>query len=199
VSEELPVPDGTSFTSEPYWLIDPVDGTKEFIQQHAEFTINVALIERGAPVFGVVAAPALDIVYFGGSGLGACKRTGGRTTPLSVQPTRDVPIAAISRSHQSEETLHWLRQHGITKTRAVGSSLKICYVADHSIDIYPRLAQQHEWDIAAADAVLRAAGGCVTLLATGQPFVYGHPGELTDYYLAGNNLVDQQRYRQPAV
>lgn len=197
VSEELPVQKDALYAVAPYWLIDPVDGTKEFVQHHDEFTVNIALIDRGVPVFGIVAAPALGITYYGGSGIGAHKLQDGQTALLQVQPNRPVPIAAISRSHQSDETLQWLRQHGISQTRAVGSSLKICYVADHSIDLYPRLAQQHEWDIAAADAVLRAAGGCVALLTTGEAYVYGNPGELTSYYLAGNNLPDQLGYRQP--
>jgi 3'(2'),5'-bisphosphate nucleotidase len=197
VSEEMPLQSGIDYATSPYWLIDPVDGTKEFLKHHDEFTVNVALIDQGVPVFGIVAAPALGITYYGGAGLGAFKQQDGRIIALQVQATRAVPIAAISRSHQSNETLHWLQQHDIQETRAVGSSLKICYVADHSIDIYPRLAQQHEWDIAAADAVLRAAGGCVTLLATGQPYVYGKPGKMTSHYLAGNNLPDQLDYRQP--
>lgn len=197
VSEEMPVQSGIDYARNPYWLIDPVDGTKEFLKRHDEFTVNVALIDHGTPVFGIVAAPALGITYYGGAGLGAFKQQDGQTIPLQVQATRTVPIAAISRSHQSDETLQWLRQHDIRETRAIGSSLKICYVADHGVDIYPRLARQHEWDIAAADAVLRAAGGCVRFLATRRPYTYGNPGEMTEYYLAGTDLPDQLNYRQP--
>lgn len=199
VSEELPIPAGAAFTTEPYWLIDPVDGTRQFIERRDEFTVNVALIVDRKPVLGVVAAPALELTYYGGLGLRATKLYRQQQSTLHVQPSRENPVAAVSRSHPSDATHQWLAEHQISDTLAAGSSLKICYVADHTVDVYPHLGPQHEWDIAAADAVLRAAGGCIIDHTTGQALVYGKPADLTPFYIAGTNLPDQRDYRQPAA
>ena len=177
VSEEDPdslvhrVPDGA------FWMIDPLDGTKEFIARNGEFTVNIALVVNGEPVWGVVHAPALDQTYWGGSGLGACKQDGS-TAPLSLavgersvllkenplQGTQ-APIRVVaSKSHLNESTEAYIKELGIVELVQAGSSLKCCKVADGGADIYPRRAPTCEWDTAAAQAIVEVLA--VTSLTT---------------------------------
>ena len=171
-----------------YFLVDPLDGTKEFLKKNGEFTVNIALIENGRPVFGVVSAPALDEIYWGGQieGNGSAEtkafkgtiHDGGITdvAPISV---RTPPVGGISvlasRSHLSEETSALISRLSVAEQVNVGSSLKLCWVAAGRADFYPRLAPTMQWDIAAGDAVVRAAGGAVVLASTGEDFVYRVP------------------------
>ena len=159
-----------------FWLVDPLDGTKEFIHQRGEFTVNIGLIEDGLPVLGVVVAPAMNAVWWGRVGEGARKRD---TSGERAIETRSVPasgaVAVASRSHRDEATNAWLARMGITDTVAAGSSLKFCLVAEGAADWYPRFGPTMEWDTAAGDAVLRAAGGAVRL-PDGTPFAYKKPG-----------------------
>ncbi len=147
-----------------YWLIDPLDGTKEFVSRNGEFTVNIALIENGKPILGVVFAPVLDLLYWG-SELGAFKQKG--TEPVesikvaSTPKMDDTWRVLVSRNHLSEQTVDYLKQFSHTKQRSIGSSLKFCLVAQGSADLYPRFAPTSEWDSAAAQAVVEAAGGCV--------------------------------------
>ena len=159
-----------------YWLVDPLDGTKEFIKKNGEFTVNVALIEAGRPVFGVVHAPALDVTYWGQAGQGAWKRTGtSDPEPIAVAP---VPQGSSgwrvvgSRSHQSEAFQSFLERLPDAEIVAMGSSLKLCLVAEGAADLYPRLGLTSEWDTAAAQAVVEAAGGQVLEYPTLQPLRY---------------------------
>ena len=151
-------------------LVDPLDGTKEFADRNGEFTVNVAMVEDGAPVAGIVLAPALGLAYAGGPG-GAWK---GRTddgleavrdwTAIQVRRAHGRPVAVASRSHMTPATEAALAQAGAGQTRSIGSSLKFCLLAEASADLYPRLGPTMAWDTAAGDAVLRAAGGAVITL-----------------------------------
>jgi len=163
-----------------YWLIDPLDGTKEFIKRRDEFTVNVALIERGAPILGVVHAPALDVTYAAARGLGATKRQGRQAArPIHVADYRTGGLkVVVSRSHAGPETEALLRALGLkfgsTESISVGSSLKLCLVAEGAAHFYPRLGPTMEWDIAAAQCVVEEAGGSVTDL-DGRPLRYNKP------------------------
>jgi 3'(2'), 5'-bisphosphate nucleotidase len=169
-----------------YFLVDPLDGTKEFLKKNGEFTVNIALIDNGAPVFGVVAAPALDEIFWGscpvdGSGARAFRGAIENGTVTDVQPisVREVPDNGLSvlasRSHLSEETAELINRLSVAEQLSVGSSLKLCWVAAGRADLYPRLAPTMQWDIAAGDAVVRAAGGCVVFADSGKDFVYRLP------------------------
>ena len=154
-----------------YWIIDPLDGTKEFIRRNGEFTVNVALIENGEPVMGVVHVPVLDITYAGAKSFGAIKRDASGEKPIHVrtmQPRIDnrEPIEVVaSRSHGAGAVDTLLARIesslGQTGLKNMGSSLKLCLVAEGAADLYPRLAPTCEWDTAAAQAVVEAAGGVV--------------------------------------
>jgi 3'(2'), 5'-bisphosphate nucleotidase len=161
------------------WLIDPLDGTKEFIKKNGEFTVNIALIENGMPALGVVYAPVPDILYYGIKGKGSYKIERGLCTHLHQSGSyldKDEVKVVASRSHMSDETLAFVS--GIEKKGkkvgflSIGSSLKLCLVADGTADIYPRFGPTMEWDTAAAHAVALYAGREVINPATGRPLVY---------------------------
>lgn len=142
-----------------FWMVDPVDGTKEFIKKNGEFTVNIALIHKGVPVLGVVHAPALDQMYWAKQGDGAFKD--GQRLPLKQAEQRDSFKIVASRSHMSDDTQAFIENIETDKTKelvSIGSSLKICLVAEGEADIYPRLGPTMEWDTAAAHAVVLEAG-----------------------------------------
>jgi 3'(2'), 5'-bisphosphate nucleotidase len=146
-----------------YWLVDPLDGTKEFISRNGEFTVNIALMKDSEPVGGVVYAPALGLLYYALRGEGAFKKNGsGKTIPIHVEssPVGGV-IAAQSRSHASPEELEFLVPLNVKRTVQVGSSLKFCMIAEGKAHIYPRFGQMMEWDTAAGHSVVAEAGGIV--------------------------------------
>ncbi len=156
-----------------YWLIDPLDGTREFIKRNGEFTVNIALIEGHAPSLGIVHAPVLETTYYGIPGEGAWKQqTGHGAQSIHVANQCGQPVrVAGSRSHAGDSLLRFLENLGAHELLSMGSSLKLCLVADGSADIYPRLGPTSEWDTAAAQAVVEAAGGRVTTLDL-QPLEY---------------------------
>lgn len=154
-------------TWQDYWLVDPLDGTKEFIKKNGEFTVNIALISNGVPTLGVVYAPVLKTTYIGVAGLGACKITDGDSQAISPAPHINGETWKVvgSRSHQSPEITGLLdRLPGETELIAMGSSLKLCLVAEGKAHLYPRLGPTSEWDTGAAQAVVEAAGGKVTVI-----------------------------------
>jgi 3'(2'), 5'-bisphosphate nucleotidase len=174
-----------------YWLVDPLDGTKEFVNRNGEFTVNIALIENHVPVMGVVHVPVSNTSYFGARSLGAFKRNKGEISPISVRaPASDPLIVVGSRSHANPELLQQLEALGSFELVSMGSSLKFCLVAEGEADFYPRLGPTSEWDTGAAQAVVEAAGGRVDRL-DGSPLryntrdsllnphflVYGDPGK----------------------
>ena len=144
-----------------FWLVDPLDGTKEFIKRRAEFTVNVALIEEGEPVFGVVEAPALDLLYWAVKGGGAWREEKGAAAEriYSTVPEPGAPLTVVeSLSHPSQELEEYLKTIPVAKRVKAGSSLKFCWVAEGRADIYPRLGPTMEWDVAAGDCVYRQSG-----------------------------------------
>lgn len=160
----------------PFWLVDPLDGTKEFLSRNGEFTVNIALVEGRTPVLGVVVAPALGKVWWGARGLGAHLRAGGATRAIAARPRSAAGLVAVaSRSHGDPETEAFLDQAGVTERTPAGSSLKFCLIAEGKADLYPRFGPTMEWDTAAGHAVLTAAGGQVTT-RDGAPFTYRKPG-----------------------
>lgn len=161
-----------------YFLIDPLDGTKEFLKHDGKgaFTVNIALIQDGIPVAGVVYAPALDRMFVGAQACGAFETTRGATHSIACKQVDPAYLVAVaSDSHRDEQTNAWLAQHQVAHTTAIGSSLKFCLLAAGEADVYPRFSPTMEWDTAAGDAVLRAAGGRVEH-PNGETFTYGKPG-----------------------
>ncbi len=160
----------------PFWLVDALDGTKEFIRKGPEFTVNIALIEASRPVLGVVHAPALQSSYWG-SPLGAFAETdGSQPTAISCRrPPADGLVAFVSKSHKTPEVDEYLKQFTVKKEINAASSLKFCRLATGQADIYPRFGRTMEWDTAAAHAVLAAAGGRVEKL-DGTSLNYAKPG-----------------------
>ena len=160
-----------------YWLVDPLDGTKEFIKRNGEFTVNIALIEDGKPILGVVCAPALEVCYFAAQGGVASKLESGKNlVTIKAQPMQaERPITVVaSRSHSDARTTALLERLGEHNSINMGSSLKLCLVAEGMAHFYPRLGPTMEWDTAAAHAVVNAAGGVVHDIA-GDELHYNKP------------------------
>lgn len=172
-----------------FFLVDPLDGTREFLSRNGEFTVNIALIEDGRPTLGVVCAPALDRLFCGGEGLGAFLEDGGAARcAIAVRRAPMALTAVASRSHAGAETEAWLSRLPVANCVSVGSSLKLCLVAAGEADVYPRFGRTMEWDIAAGDAVLRAAGGLVTC-RDGATLAYGKCGQAEDADFANPHFV----------
>lgn len=160
----------------PFWLVDPLDGTREFLSRNGEFTVNVGLVVDATPRLGVVGAPAIGRLWWGVVGDGAWTREDGIDRPIRVRPRPAEGLVAIaSRSHRDAETDAWLAAHRIARTVSAGSSLKFCLVAEGRADVYPRFGRTMEWDTAAGHAVLAAAGGRV-VDRSGRPLGYRKPG-----------------------
>jgi 3'(2'), 5'-bisphosphate nucleotidase len=169
-----------------YWLVDPLDGTKEFVKRNGEFTVNIALIEEHRAVMGVVLAPDMDLEYAGALDLGAWKRVEGRPPEeIHTALSQTGPVRVVcSRSHPSGALADYLQRLGPHELRPIGSSLKICLVADGQADFYPRLGLTSEWDTAAAQAILESAGGSM-MNPVGQALRYNtKDGLLNPYFLA---------------
>lgn len=166
-----------------FWLIDPLDGTKEFINRNDQFTVNIALIHQQHSIFGVVTVPALNTAYWGGPNLGSWKKLENESTSIKVsEPATPVRVVA-SKSHLNDATKEFIGKLGDHQLVQAGSSLKFCRLAEGSADIYPRLAPTCEWDTAAAQAILEGAGGIV-MQQDGQPVVYGKDEILNPYFIA---------------
>lgn len=182
ISEETAARSAPQSVGSTFALIDPLDGTREFIAGNDEFAINLAIIADGRPVFGLVSAPALNLIWRSRIGGGAERMRLAPGAPLQdAQDTVEIRTASsaakrlravVSRSHMDERTTAWLAQQAGVDLMPCGSALKFCRVAEGAADIYPRLAPTMEWDVAAGDAVLTAAGGAV-LTPGGQPLRYG--------------------------
>lgn len=172
-------------------LVDPLDGTREFVKGSDEFTVNIALIEDGKPVAGAVYAPALRRLYIGGTSAHRLDLASGDVAPdfgrlrsIKVKPPPSAGWRAmVSRSHLDPQTRQWIEQHRVAELRPAGSSLKFCTVAEGEADVYPRLGTTMEWDTAAGHAVLLAAGGRVSGL-DGAPMTYGKPDYRNENFVA---------------
>ena len=169
-----------------FWLVDPVDGTKEFIKKNREFTVNIALIENGTPILGVVYAPALEDIYTGEINKGAHKNEESLPLKINQCPEESLTVVA-SRSHLSKETENFIAnlksKTADVKTVSKGSSLKLCLVAEGTADYYPRLAPTMEWDTAAAHAVCLAAGKKVFRHDTGEELQYNKENLLNPWFI----------------
>jgi 3'(2'), 5'-bisphosphate nucleotidase len=155
-----------------YWLVDPLDGTREFVKKNGEFTVNIALVEDHASVFGVVQSPALDELHWAARGVGAFVRSGGEDVSLSTRRPATSPLrVAASRSHLDERTAALLERLGDIERIGLGSSLKFLRIAEARLDFYPRFGPTSEWDTAAAQVVVELAGGAVLDLE-GKPLLY---------------------------
>jgi 3'(2'), 5'-bisphosphate nucleotidase len=179
-----------------YWLVDPLDGTREFVKRNGEFTVNIALIEGGRPALGVVHVPVSGITYYGAGSRAFRQRSHERPEPISVAPRHHRPLrVAGSRSHAGDSLKRFLVNLGEHEIVSMGSSLKLCLVAEGSADIYPRLGPTSEWDTAAAQAVVEAAGGRVTDTAM-QPLRYNTKESLLNphFLVFGDTGVDWSRF-----
>ena len=174
-----------------FWLIDPLDGTKEFLAGSGEFTVNIALVRDGVAVFGVVFAPVLDLLYWGGEGIGAFRSCAGVRVPIAVAPpvgSGGIHRVVASKSHMNAKTIDFIRALGSCELIQAGSSLKFCRVAEGAADVYPRLGPTCEWDTAAAQAVVEAAGGVVHCLQ-GEPLRYGKAAVLNPDFVAASQAL----------
>ncbi|MEG9295975.1 3'(2'),5'-bisphosphate nucleotidase CysQ [Mangrovibacillus sp. Mu-81] len=184
-----------------FWLVDPLDGTKEFIKKNGEFTVNIALIDDKYPSIGIIYAPALDVFYFGVVGEGAYKLGNASKAEISNEEEllqksvrlpelkdNDVIRAVASRSHMSEDTQVFIKEleakHGEVEVVSSGSSLKFCLVAEGKADFYPRYAPTMEWDTGAGQAIVEAAGGSVSRHEDNERFYYNRENLLNGWFLA---------------
>ncbi|MFY9327648.1 MAG: 3'(2'),5'-bisphosphate nucleotidase CysQ [Georgfuchsia sp.] len=185
ISEEAAASGRIPKVAERFWLVDPLDGTKEFISRNGEFTVNIALIEKGQPALGVVLAPALNRLFAGVAGEGAFVEDTGirRAIRCRTAPAEGLTVVS-SRSHGDAAALDaFLAGRKVAASVNAGSSLKLCLVAAGEADLYPRLGRTMEWDIAAGHAVLRAAGGHVKTLQ-GDELRYGKDGLDNPHFVA---------------
>lgn len=168
-----------------FFLVDPLDGTKEFLNRNGDFTVNIALVENGVPVAGVVYAPARNDIYMASPDEGAKRGSVGEDgsvafSPIAVRPVPEAGLVVVaSRSHMTDETRDFVDKFTVQDLVSAGSSMKFCRVAAGEADLYPRLGRTMEWDTAAGDAVLRAAGGMVSTL-DGKPLGYGKRNQADD-------------------
>ena len=169
-----------------HFLVDPLDGTREFVNRRGDFTVNIALIESGMPVAGIVHAPAVGRLFRTTAGGGAEEVTAdGHTTPLRVAAADNAALRVVaSKSHRDAATDDYIARYATAAFRSAGSSLKFCLLAAGEADLYPRLGRTMEWDTAAADAVLRAAGGRVVTVEGHAPLTYGKADRANPFFIA---------------
>ena len=183
-----------------YWLVDPLDGTREFVKRNGEFTVNIALISEQRPVLGVIFVPVTGVCYSAGKGLGARKREPGKASRrIHVRglPTGRITVAG-SRSHSNAQSEAFIRNLGDIDLISIGSSLKSCLIAEGAADIYPRFGPTSEWDTAAAQCIVEEAGGHLTD-ASLQPLRYNAKASLTNppFLVFGDASEDWRKYVSP--
>ncbi len=195
--ESADIPYDTRRRWQTYWLIDPLDGTREFIKRNGEFTVNIALIHGDRAVLGVVHVPVSQVTYYGDSEQGAFKMDAdGNSLVIQTISERQTPLqVAGSRSHAGDSLLRFLNKVGENEIVSMGSSLKLCLVAEGTADIYPRLGPTSEWDTAAAQAVVEAAGGKVTDTSM-NPMTYNSKESLLNpyFFVFGDTSIDWSAY-----
>jgi 3'(2'), 5'-bisphosphate nucleotidase len=183
---------------EELWVVDPLDGTREFIRRNGEFTVNIALVRNGISVFGIIYQPVTDILFYGGGDLPAFKITGASRPGNEAWESRSVPLASVSlpvkftivasRSHLSPETSVYIeearKKHGDVECISSGSSLKLCMIAESKAHVYPRFAPTMEWDTAAGHALVKAAGKNIFSCTTGKELLYNKPDLHNDWFIA---------------
>lgn len=180
-------------------IVDPLDGTKEFVRRRGDFTVNIALVENGVPVRGVVYAPARHRLFYTNAAGQAVEESGpfgetpGRVRVLRVATPDNRALRVVaSLSHRDQATDDYIRRYDVAEVKSAGSSLKFCLVASGEADFYPRLGRTMEWDTAAGDAVVRAAGGQVLRLDDHSPLTYGKPGYENPFFLVVAPGIDLQ-------
>ena len=176
--EDAEIPFDTRRAWSRYWLVDPLDGTKEFIKRNGDFTVNIALIDHGLPVLGVVHAPALDLTYLAAEGAGASRIRNGAREPIRTRPSPQVPAFVVSRSHKDAALEKFLAAAPPHDAVSRGSSLKFCQVAEGSADLYPRTGPTSEWDTAAGQCVAEQAGATVIRLPQMTRLAYNEKSSL---------------------
>ena len=190
VTEEQAATHGQSLST--FLIVDPLDGTKEFVQRRGDFTVNIAYVENGVPRFGVVYAPAKGRLFYTTASGGAVEEKGpfgeqpGEVVPLGVNsmPDNRGLMVVASKSHRDAATDEYINRYAVRDMTSAGSSLKFCLVATGEADLYPRLGRTMEWDTAAGDAVLRGAGGEVVRFDDHTPLTYGKPGFENPFFIA---------------
>lgn len=187
-----------SLDAKTFLIVDPLDGTKEFIKRRGDFTVNIALVEDGVPTLGVVYAPAKNRMFFTPADGGAVEETGsfdtqtvGATAPINVSNADNASLRVVaSKSHRDQATDDYIGRYSVADMVSAGSSLKFCLVAAGEADFYPRLGPTMEWDTAAGHAVLLGAGGQVLDKASQTPLIYGKPEFRNHFFLAVANGVE---------
>jgi 3'(2'), 5'-bisphosphate nucleotidase len=196
--EEMSAGDSPGDIGDIFFLVDPLDGTREFVDHHDDFTVNIALVREGEPTVGVVYAPARGLLYSGRPGLAeevlvSAEFEPSARRPISVRSGDKCRTVLASRSHRTPETDAYIAEYGDVELVSVGSSLKFCMLASGKADLYPRLGRTMQWDTAAGDAVLRAAGGRVLTL-DGKPFRYGRGTSEADSPYANPYFIAEGRF-----
>jgi 3'(2'), 5'-bisphosphate nucleotidase len=199
VTEEQSASHDVKATS--FLIVDPLDGTKEFINRRGDFTVNIALVEDGVPTRGVVYAPAKGRMFYTDDSGASVEETGpfdidtpGATTPIRVSaPDNAALMVVASKSHRDQATDDYIGKYGVKDMTSAGSSLKFCLVATGEADLYPRLGRTMEWDTAAGDAVLRGAGGQVVRFDDHSPLTYGKDGYANPFFIAYAPGVDLKK------
>ncbi len=189
------IPYGERRTWGYYWLVDPLDGTKEFVKRHGDFTVNIALIHEARPVAGVIYVPVTGVLYYAQKGVGSFKVENGKITKLPVKGEKDLLTVVGSRSHATPELEQYIQEmkkkYGELEVISCGSSLKFCMVAEGKAEVYPRLGPTMEWDTAAGQIIVEEAGGQVVEFETRTPMLYNKENLLNPFFLAvrGNRYV----------
>lgn len=184
--------DSHALSARTFLIVDPLDGTKEFVQRRGDFTVNIAYVQDGVPLRGVVYAPAKDRLFYTLPDGTAVEETGpfdkatpGPVTPIRVAtPDNAALMVVASKSHRDQATDDYINRYAVKDAKSAGSSLKFCLVATGEADLYPRIGRTMEWDTAAGDAVLRGAGGHVVRFDDHQPLAYGKPGWDNPHFIA---------------
>lgn len=176
-----------------FWLVDPLDGTKEFIKRNDEFTVNIALIENKQPILGVLAVPVTGIIYYAAKGMGAFKKVAGHQSPVTGNQQPATRVVA-SRSHMNKDTEDFISKLGETEVVSAGSSLKFMLLAEGKADIYPRFGPTMEWDTAAAHGILKELGYSIHLTENNSELVYNKPNLLNPYFIAEKSLISNLEF-----
>lgn len=184
--------DSHALTARTFLIVDPLDGTKEFVQRRGDFTVNIAYVQDGVPLRGVVYAPAKGRLFYtlpDGTAVEEAapfdKVRAGKVTPIRVStPDNAALMVVASKSHRDQATDDYIGKYSVKDAKSAGSSLKFCLVATGEADLYPRIGRTMEWDTAAGDAVLRGAGGHVVRFDTHEPLAYGKPGWDNPHFIA---------------
>lgn len=170
------------------WIVDPLDGTKEFVKKNGQFTVNIGLTDKGVPVFGIVSIPVTGEIYYGIQEVGSFKINKNNLEKLQCEKNHDPIKICVSNSHMNDETREYMTRFSKYECVNIGSSIKLLWIAENKVDLYPRLALTCEWDICAAHAVVKYAGGYVTQYCQNKELEYNKENLLNPYFIVGKNI-----------